>query len=279
MHGGFFDLVAPLVAEGFQSAHDAQRALREEGRKFDPAVLECKAGQAQGCLSAAQVRRAKLTYGPLKSAGGLKLYPGPTWGTAAFFALPPPTEAAGSAPARAPADDPLTSMTKALTGKAPAWTPATFDPDKDTAQLLRDLGPTLNSLDPNLNAFKDRGGKLILYHGGADPGLSPYNTLDYVASVEGKLGKSAADTFVRTYLAPGMGHCGGGSGPSVFDTMTPLVTWVERGEMPKEIIAAQPGPGGKVVRSRPLCPYPQVARYKGSGAAVEEAASFECRAP
>jgi len=220
------------------------------------------------------VRRAKLTYGPLKSPGGLRLYPGPTWGTAAFFALPP-AAAAGSAPAAPPPEDPLTAMTKALTGKGPQWTPATFDPDKDTTQLVHDLGPTLNSLDPDLKAFKGRGGKLLLYHGGADPGLSPYNTLDYLASVEARLGTPVVDTFVRTYLAPGMGHCGGGTGPSVFDMMTPLVAWVERGEVPKEIVATQPGPGGKVVRSRPLCPHPQVARYKGGPA--ESASSFECR--
>jgi len=143
-------------------------------------------------------------------------------------------------------------------------------------EQLRTLGPTLNSTDPDLQPFKDRGGKLILYHGWADPGLSPYNTLDYLGSVTDKLGKSVVEAFVRTYFAPGMFHCFGGTGPSVFDAMTPLVAWVERGEAPREIIATQPGPDGSVVRTRPLCPYPEVARYKGSGR-IEDAASFECR--
>ena len=243
--------------------------------KFDPGELQCKAGQTSGCLNAAQVRRAKLTYGPHTSAGGMKLYPGPSWGTAAFFALAPAT-ATQAAPAAVPPQDPLTAMTHAMTGNLPPWTPLTFDPDKHAPQLLHDLGPTLNSNDPNLKAFAARGGKLILYHGWADPGLSPSNTLDYLQSVQSTVGKAAADSFVRTYLAPGMFHCFGGTGPSVFDAMTPLVAWVEQGSTPQAIVATQPGPGGSVVRTRPLCPYPQVARYKGAGR-VEAASSFECR--
>jgi feruloyl esterase len=167
-------------------------------------------------------------------------------------------------------------MTHAMTGNLPPWTPLTFDPDKHFPKLMHDLGPTLNSADPNLKAFAARGGKLLLYHGWADPGLSPYNTLDYLQSVQSAVGKTAADSFVRTYLAPGMFHCFGGTGPSVFDAMTPLVAWVEQGTMPQAIVATQPGPGGSVVRTRPLCPYPQVARYKGSGRA-EDASRFECR--
>jgi feruloyl esterase len=270
-----------LLVEATTAKCDAQDGLKDGliseplQCKFDPAELQCKAGQIQGCLSAAQVRRARLTYGPHTSAGGMKLYPGPTWGTAAFFALAPAAPAPAT-PAAAPVQDPLTAMTQAMTGNLPSWTPLTFDPDRNFPQLVHDLGPTLNSTDPNLGAFAARGGKLVLYHGWADPGLSPYNTLDYLQSVQATVGKSKAESFVRTYMAPGMFHCFGGTGPNVFDAMTPLVAWVEQGATPKEITATQPGPGGAVVRARPLCPYPQVARYKGAGRA-EEAGSFECR--
>jgi feruloyl esterase len=277
--GNLDTAASQLLVQAATAKCDAQDGLEDKlvseplKCQFDPAELQCKAGQTQGCLNEAQVRRARLSYGQHTSVGGLKLYPGPTWGTAAFFALGP-----GPAPQSAPQQDPLTAMVDAVTGKMPAWTPASFDPDKHFAQLVHDLGPILNSTDPHLKPFKERGGKLILYHGWADPGLSPYNTLDYLQSLADTLGESQVDTFVRAYFAPGMFHCFGGTGPSVFDAMTPLTAWVERGEAPGEIIATQPAPDGSVMRARPLCRYPQVARYKGSGR-VEDAGSFECRAP
>jgi feruloyl esterase len=245
---------------------------------FDPAELQCKEGQRQGCLTAAQVERVNLTYGPHNSPHGLPLYPGPTWGTAAFFLLPPAAKSGSSpTPPPAPVQDPLSAMVTAITGKPPQWSPVSFDPDKDLQPLLTALGPDLNSLEPNLTAFADHGGKLILYHGGADPGLSPYHTLDYLNSVTRRLGASKVQTFVSTYFVPGMFHCFGGTGPSVFDGLTPLMGWVEEGKAPRQIIATQPGGNGTVVRSRPLCPYPQEASYKGTGS-VDEASSFECRA-
>jgi feruloyl esterase len=274
-----------LLVQAATAACDANDGLKDGligdpfNCKFDPAQLLCKAGQTQGCLTAEQVSRVNLQFGPHSTPGGLKLYPGPTWGTATFFALPP--SAAGPTPARAaappaPVQDPLTAMTIAMTGKAPSWTPLTFDPDKDYASVLHTLGPDLNSLSANLKPFADHGGKLILYHGGADPGLSPYNTLDYLTSVTAALGQTQVNKFVRAYFVPGMFHCVGGTGPSVFDALTPLIAWVEHQQPPSEIIATQPGVGGAVVRTRPLCAYPQVARYKGSGS-VDTASSFECR--
>ncbi len=272
-----------LIVKAATAECDAQDGLKDGliseplRCRFDPAELECKRGETRGCLNAAQVRRAQLTYGPHRSAGGIKLYPGPAWGAPAFFALgPAPARTPASAAPRAP--DPLSAMIEAVTGTAPAWMPLTFNADEDSPQVSHVLGPILNSTNPDLGPFAERGGKLILYHGWADPGLSPYNTLDYLRSVTAKLGKREVATFIRAYFAPGMYHCVGGTGPSVFDAMTPLVSWVEHGQAPREIIASQPGPKGQVVRSRPLCPYPQVARYKGAGS-IDAAASFECRAP
>jgi feruloyl esterase len=104
------------------------------------------------------------------------------------------------------------------------------------------------------------------------------NTIKYYNSVVDKLGGPArASNSVRLFLAPGMGHCGGGEGPNVFDKVGALEQWVEQGKAPTTLNAAHMT-GGNVDRTRPLCAYPQVARYKGAGS-IDEAANFVCRAP
>lgn len=133
----------------------------------------------------------------------------------------------------------------------------------------------LDSTNPDLRGFQAHGGKLILYHGWADSLLSPYNTLDYYDSVVAKLGQKDTDGFVRLFMVPGMEHCGGGPGPSVFDAVESLDQWVEHGVAPEHINAAHLS-AGKVDRTRPLCRYPQVARYKGSGS-TDEAGNFACQ--
>jgi feruloyl esterase len=142
-------------------------------------------------------------------------------------------------------------------------------------------------VDPNLQALKDRGGKLILYHGWNDPALAPLATVDYYQSVVAKIGPKEAAGFVRLYMVPGMQHCGGGPGPDSFGA-TPsgpkedsqhsmsaaLERWVETGIPPDKIIATKYA-GKDVVRTRPLCPYPQVTRYSGTGS-TDDAANFKC---
>jgi len=159
----------------------------------------------------------------------------------------------------------------------PDWNLDTFDPDKQIPQLERELGATVDSMDPNLTRFRAHGGKLILYHGWADPLLSPFNTLDYYDSVAQTLGLDSTAAFVRLYLVPGMEHCRGGTGPDEFDAVEALAGWVEHGASPDRIVAAHTT-AGRIDRTRPLCPYPQVARYQGSGS-TDEAASFACREP
>jgi len=134
------------------------------------------------------------------------------------------------------------------------------------------LGPT----DANLGTFRKSGGKLLLYHGWSDPGISALGTLDYYEQVVRSAGgQREADTFVRAYFIPGMHHCGGGPGPNQFDMLPVLENWVERGVAPGAVVASRVV-DGKVVRSRPLCPQPQVARYNGKGS-VDDAGSFTCR--
>ena len=136
---------------------------------------------------------------------------------------------------------------------------------------------TLNASDPDLTKFQQRGGKLLLYHGWSDPNFSAQPTIDYYESLRAVAGAERIAEWARLFLAPGMGHCGGGNGPNAFDPITALEQSVEHGRAPQSILATH-STNGKVDRTRPLCPFPQVAKYNGTGS-IEEAASFTCRLP
>jgi feruloyl esterase len=232
--------------------------------RFDPGELLCTEGDNADCLTAAQVKRARLLYGPMRSAGGLPLYPGPAYGTYPFARLPGQTPELTGLPA-------VTLMLRS----PPAWNVATFDADRDIPPMERELEDSMDAMNAKLRPFAARGGKLILYHGLADDLLSPYNTIDYFERVRTVLGASATAAFARLYLVPGMGHCGGGPGPNRFDALTALVAWVEHDTAPKELIASHLREGA-AERTRPLCPYPQVATYTGSGDS-DQAKNFVCR--
>jgi feruloyl esterase len=152
---------------------------------------------------------------------------------------------------------------------------AQFDIDKDPPQM-DELRQILDATDTDLSAFRRHGGKLVMYFGWADPQLNPRMGVEYYEQVTEKMGASTTD-FFRLFMVPGMFHCGGGVGTGVFDTATPLVNWVEASTAPERIEASRVVEG-KVVRTRPLCNYPLVARYKGSGS-IDEAANFSCVKP
>jgi feruloyl esterase len=165
-----------------------------------------------------------------------------------------------------------------------SWDFRTYNLDRDVKVADDTVGRQLNAVDPNLKAFEKKGGKLILSHGWSDPLLSPMGTVDYYNSVVTKMGRKGAEGFSRLYMVPGMQHCYGGPGPNTFGgAMTAaLERWVEDGVAPGAIIATKyktdGDPASGVLRTRPLCPYPQVARYKGTGS-TDEAANFTCKAP
>jgi feruloyl esterase len=147
----------------------------------------------------------------------------------------------------------------------------TFDvaTDLDKIQASQAL---LDATDPDLSRFRARGGKIVSYFGWADPALNPLMGVGYYESVIRAMGPPT--DFYRLFMVPGMAHCAGGAGTSTFDALTPLVQWVEKGVAPATIPASRVV-DGKVVRTRPLCPYPQTAIYKGSGS-TDDAANFTC---
>ena len=152
---------------------------------------------------------------------------------------------------------------------------ANFDIDTYPAQA-EEFRQIIDARDTDLSAFRKRGGKLLMYYGWADPQLNPRMGVEYYEDVVKQMGDSTGDFFLL-FMVPGMFHCGGGVGTSVFDAATPLVNWVEAAKAPIRIEASRVV-DNKAVRTRPLCPYPQVARYKGSGS-IDESSNFSCTNP
>jgi hypothetical protein len=156
------------------------------------------------------------------------------------------------------------------------------------------MAATLNSTDPDLKAFHARGGKLIVYHGWSDAAIPPTNAISYYQNVSKTMGDKTAGSFVRLYMVPGMQHCAGGPGPNAFgqigimkagdaqhDIFSALVNWVEKDAAPNSIVATKftkDNPANPVAMTRPLCPYPQIAKYDGKGNSAE-ATSFVCSSP
>jgi feruloyl esterase len=156
----------------------------------------------------------------------------------------------------------------------PNWDFRTLNFDADFAKAMQRDGGTLSATNPDLRPFFSRGGKLIQYHGWTDQQVMPENSINYAKAVTAAVGKPTADASYRLYMAPGMGHCGGGDGPNTFDMLGALELWREDGKPPASILASH-STAGKVDRTRPLCPYPQTAKYNGSGS-TDDAANFAC---
>jgi len=159
------------------------------------------------------------------------------------------------------------------------WKTLTYDNySKFFEDTVRAVGPVMATNNPDLDAFRKHGGKLILWHGWSDPGIMPEGTIDYYEKVAKRDGGDYKKTreFARLYMAPGVGHCAGGAGPQPTGVFESLVKWVEKGEEPTTLLASKALPDGST-RTRPLCAYPTVAKYKGSGS-TDDARNFQCEA-
>jgi hypothetical protein len=274
----------PTIDSAVLGACDALDGLKDgvidDPRKcyFDPETLLCKGPESNACLTQPQVELLKQVYVGARTSQGEQIYPGyqpggetgiGSWWTGAGKSVP---YVLG------------TQFGAYLAFQNAYWDYRAFNPDRDVKILDDTVGPRLNATDPNLKAFESRGGKLVLYHGWSDARLAPTATIDYYQNVISKMGPKDAESFTRLYMVPGMQHCAGGVGPNSFGgPMTAaLERWVEQGSAPDKIIATKykvdGDPASGVARTRPLCPYPQVARYTGSGS-IDEAASFACQAP
>jgi feruloyl esterase len=232
--------------------------------RFDPRSLVCKDGSAAACLSPEQAGTVASTYRGPVDAAGRSLFPGLALGSERGWRTlsgERPLGLAYDTYARLVLDD-------------PEWDFRSFDAARDIPLAVERIGPLLDSADPNIDAFVERGGKLLLYHGWGDPGIPAAGTIRYHDEVQSALGAAAADS-VRLFMVPGMGHCRGGTGTDTFDAVAALDAWVTRGAAPERIEAAKTE-DGRVVRTRPLCAYPKRAVYDGSGSS-DDSANFVCR--
>jgi feruloyl esterase len=258
----------PLIHEAAINACDMLDGVKDNviedptRCKFDPRVLQCKSDDSSMCLTAAQVDTAHAMYAPVVNPRTRQtVFPGFEPGSEPGWNI-----VAGRQPTSLGIDH-----WKYVVFKDPNWDYKTLDFDKDIAladKLDSDIG--INAIETNLTPFFAHGGKLIQYHGWTDPLIPPQNSVDYYESVLKAMGASKVNGNYRLFMVPGMNHCGGGDGATTFDALAALEDWVEKGKAPAQIIASRPG------RTRPLCPYPSVATYKGTGN-TDDAASFACK--
>jgi serine/threonine protein kinase len=297
----------PAISAAVLAACDAEDGVSDgilnDPRRchFDPSVLRCRGAEADNCLNAAQVAQLKKIYAGLQSSKGVQLFPGfmpggedGEDGWAGYITGPAPSQGGMFTFG-------LNYFRGMVFGDT-AWDYRKVSAERAVQIADKKTARTMNATDPDLRPFKARGGKLVLYHGWSDSGIPAMSTVNYYNSVGAKMGLPETNDFVRLYMAPGMQHCFEGPGPNSFgqfdlsglgagiqqfppatdpqhSVSSALEQWVEKGVAPGPIIATKYvndlDPSHGVKMTRPLCPYPQAAKYKGTGD-TNDAANFVC---
>jgi feruloyl esterase len=258
--------------------------------RFDPATIRCKASDGPDCLTDPQVAALRKIYAGAHDSKGRPIFsgysPGGEVGPGGWAQY-----LSGDGPYKGGQWMYASGVLPVLLYGDPKWDVHNIDYDKDPERaaalpiLGEPMGEVIDAWNPDLSAFTARGGRLIHYHGWSDPGVPPLNSIAYYDRVVDRVAATQhisrdqalakVQASYRLFVAPGMQHCTGGPGPDRFDGLTPLQNWVEKKQAPDQIRAVHVSEG-KIDMSRPLCPYPLVARWTGKGS-TSEAANFVCR--
>jgi tannase/feruloyl esterase len=266
-----YSLIHNAVLEACDARDGVKDGVLEDPThcKFDPKVLECEGADGPACLTAPQVETARKIYSSVTNPRTKQqIYPG----------LMPGSELGWAAQAGPKVQGISNDYFRYVVFKDPNWDYKTLNFDSDVALAEQTDNGTITTTDPNLKPFFARGGKLLQYHGWSDNQISPLNSINYYDSVLDVMGdvNKVKDSY-RLFMVPGLGHCRGGDGVNSFDSISIIEQWVEKGKAPDQIVASRVA-NAVVEETRPLCPYPQIASYKGTGS-TNDAANFACRTP
>lgn len=270
----------PLLTQAIYQKCDALDGLKDgliddpRACPFDPArdVAKCAAADGPDCFTSAQIDALKKIYGGPHDSKGHAIFFGELVGSEPVWPdnFIPPSKTV------LPRSESQMKLAMLNPPPVPSWDYTMFDFDTDPPKVA-DAAAILNPRNPDLAPLKKRGGKIVQYAGWADQQVNPQPGIEYYTTVSNRLGASETRDFYRLFMVPGMFHCNGGPGCGSVDWLAVVVDWVENGKAPAQIIGAHVE-SGKTTRTRPLCPYPQVARYKGAGS-IDEAVNFSCTTP
>jgi feruloyl esterase len=262
----------PLIHRAVLAACDALDGVEDgvlenpAACAFDPGTLQCAGEDDPGCLTAPQIESARTMYAGARH---------PVTGARVLAGLAPGSELGWGLIGSPQPISYAVEAFKYIIAKDPAWDASRFNPTTDLDRALAaDPDDILGSTNTDLRAFFSRGGKLLLYHGWSDAQVTPYNTIEFFQKIVAAQGGAGVGTSVQLYMVPGMDHCVGEAGTDTFDTVGAIEEWMNTGKSPRRIEAARLT-NGAVERTRPLCPFGEVARWNGRGS-TDVAANFTC---